>query len=95
MRPHIRQGLALFTASVKLTLAGVVPALAQDASPEASGSPAAASSAPVSSTSECVEPEASTAPVTDGQLSMPEAVRIALFIGVWEGIRDFYLAPDT
>jgi C-terminal peptidase prc len=42
-----------------------------------------------------VEPEASAEPVIDETLSMPEDFRIALFNGVWEGIRDFYVDPDT
>ena len=57
--------------------------------------PAPAQAASPAGTTECVEPVASAAPVTDEALSMPEDFRIALFNGVWEGIRDFYWDPET
>ena len=44
---------------------------------------------------ECVEPEASLAPVAEETLSMPEEFRIGLFEGVWQGIRDAYVDPET
>ena len=40
-------------------------------------------------------PRRSEAPVTDEALSIPEDFRIGLFNGVWEGIRDLYVDPDT
>ena len=66
--------------------AASLPALAQDDEP----SPAATLAADA-----CVEPEPSEAPVTDEALSIPEDFRIGLFDGVWEGIRDLYVDPDT
>lgn len=62
-----------------------VPAAAQDATEPPAGA----------SDDACVEPEASEPPGPDETLSMPEDVRIALFNGVWEGIRDFYVDPET
>ena len=74
----------LLAATLLATTAG--PVAAQQADP---------SDAPASTLAECVEPEATQAPVTDEALSMPEDFRIALFDGVWEGIRDFYVDPDA
>jgi carboxyl-terminal processing protease len=68
-----------------------LPAAAQDASP--SPSPEATDAASV--VDECVEPEVTPEPLTDETLSMPEDYRIALFDGVWQGIRDAYVDPDT
>ncbi len=87
MRPD--KSRTLTTALVALPAALVLslaPVAAQDASPSVTEASAAA---------ECVEPEASQAPVTDEALSMPEDFRIALFDGVWQGIRDYYIDPDT
>ncbi len=81
MRPKI---LAITVLGL-LVCAIAAPGVAQEPSPSAS--------APVSA--ECVEPEASAAPVEIEPLSMPEDFRIALFDGVWEGIRDYYIDPDT
>ncbi len=63
------------------------PALAQEA--------ASPSVTEASTAAECVEPEATEAPVSDEALSIPEEFRIALFDGVWEGIRDFYVDPEA
>jgi carboxyl-terminal processing protease len=75
---------------VMLATLGGTPTMAQDASPSAAGSPASSAAA-----DECVEPEASLEPVIDEALSMPEEFRMALFEGVWQGIRDYYVDPDT
>lgn len=75
-----------------LVVAAALPSLAQEASPSAGASPSASAS---TAGSACVEPEASAAPVTDETLSIPEEFRIALFNGVWEGIRDAYVDPET
>ncbi len=87
MRPDtprsITTALVALPVALALTLA---PVAAQDESPSASASPAI---------DECVEPEASLEPLTDDTLSMPEDFRIALFEGVWEGIRDYYVDPET
>jgi carboxyl-terminal processing protease len=72
-------------AALVLTLA--LPAVAQDTAPDPTPSPAPADA--------CVEPEPSLEPVTDMVLSMSEDVRIELFDGVWEGIRDLYVDPAT
>ncbi len=56
---------------------------------------AAASPGAATAASECVEPEASLAPISQETLSIPEDFRIKLFNDVWEGIRDFYIDPDT
>lgn len=87
MRPDIPRSLttALFALPAAIVLA-VAPVAAQDASPSQTETPTAA---------ECVEPEVTPAPVTDEALSMPEDFRIALFDGVWQGIRDYYVDPDT
>jgi carboxyl-terminal processing protease len=80
-RPFVFAAIVLLL----LSLATAGPAVAQEAS--ASPRPSTAD--------ECVEPEASAAPFSETVLSMPEDFRIALFDGVWEGIRDFYVDPDT
>ena len=87
MRPDTPRSLttALFALPAVLALT-VAPVLAQESSPSAGEAATAA---------ECVEPEASEAPVTDEALSIPEDFRIALFEGVWESIRDGYVDPDT
>ncbi len=87
MRPHTPRSLttAVFVLPAVLALT-LNPVAAQEADP---------SVAPTSSVGECVEPEATQAPVTDEALSMPEEFRIELFENVWEGIRDFYVDPDT
>jgi len=86
MLPDTTRSFALALAAViALAVAYVLPVAAQDASP----------SAVPASVSECVEPEASLAPVSEESLSIPEDFRIALFNGVWEGIRDFYVDPET
>jgi len=88
MRPDTTRPFALTLAAViALAVAYVLPVTAQDASPSPSAAPA--------SISECVEPEASQPPVSEESLSIPEEFRIALFNGVWEGIRDFYVDPET
>jgi C-terminal peptidase prc len=78
-------------ALLALLLANAAPTLAQDASAEASPGPSAAAAV----ADDCVEPEATLTPVTDEALSIPEDFRIALFDGVWEGIRDYYVDVDT
>jgi carboxyl-terminal processing protease len=87
MRPDTPRSLttALLALPAVLTLT-VTPVLAQESSPSVGEAATAA---------ECVEPEASEAPVTDAALSIPEDFRIALFEGVWESIRDGYVDPDT
>jgi Tricorn protease C1 domain len=70
--------------AIVLCVGASAPILAQDASPGASPAVDA-----------CVEPEASATPLTDGTLSMPEDYRIALFNGVWQGVRDLYIDADT
>jgi len=72
-----------------LIAALALPVMAQDASP--SPSPSAASA----TADECVEPEASLVPVSEEALSMPEDFRITLFNGVWEGISEYYVDPET
>ena len=88
MRPDTPRSLtaALLTIPAALALT-LTPVVAQE---EASPAVPEASSA-----AECVEPEQTLAPVTEEALSMPEEFRIALFDGVWGGIRDFYVDPDT
>jgi carboxyl-terminal processing protease len=87
MRPDtprlLTSALIALPAALALTIA---PVAAQEASPSVTEAPAAA---------ECVEPEETEAPVTDEALSMPEEFRIALFDGVWQGIRDYYVDPQT
>lgn len=86
MRPEpIRSFVVTMIAAMAVATVVVLPAVAQDASPSAE---------PVS-VAECVEPEATQAPVSDESTSLPEDFRISLFNGVWEGIRDFYVDPDT
>ena len=75
---------ALLALPAALVLA-VTPVLGQDSSPSVTEAEAA----------ECVEPEETLAPVTEEALSMPEDFRISLFDGVWGGIRDYYVDPDT
>ena len=88
MRPDrsriLISALVALPAALALTLS---PVMAQD---EDGPSVTEASTA-----AECVEPEASQAPITDEALSIPEDFRIALFDQVWEGIRDFYVDPGT
>jgi carboxyl-terminal processing protease len=101
MSLHILRRLRVGSVILLLTaMLGATPAVAQDTSPDPEASPAA-STGPASSPDagsspdpECVEPEASPAPV-DETLSMPEEFRIALFNSVWEGIRDYYVDPET
>ena len=107
MRPHMLRTLATFVAVLaSLLTLGPVASVAQSpeasAVPSASGSSAAAPSAPASAApasaepaDQCVQPEASLAPVAQEPLSIPEDFRIALFDGVWQGIRDYYWDPDT
>jgi carboxyl-terminal processing protease len=91
LRTRSRVGIAvLLLLSSATVISG--PAAAQDASPSAAGSPAPSAA---TEAAECVEPEASLEPVIDEALSMPEEFRMALFDGVWEGIRDFYVDPET
>jgi C-terminal peptidase prc len=96
-----RPAVAVLAAIVTLTLAWAAPALAQVASPSvapASPVPPGGSAPPASpapSAAACVEPEASVAPLPEEALTMPEEFRMALFTGVWEGIRDAYVDPDT
>ena len=91
-RPIARRLVTVLAVSVAL-LGMAAQAAAQDASP--SPSPAAAPSASPVAVDECVEPEASLAPVAEETLSMPEEFRIGLFEGVWQGIRDAYVDPET
>lgn len=95
MRPANPRSLLLASLAAPVLLAGLVlPAAAQDAgsSPPPSATPGpAASPAP----GECVEPEVTPEPLTDETLSIPEDFRIALFEGVWQGIRDAYIDPET
>ncbi len=82
--------LAIALGTVLALLAALaLPVMAQDASPSPIPSPDAVVAG------ECVEPEASLAPVSEVALSMPEDFRITLFNGVWEGIRDYYVDPET
>jgi C-terminal peptidase prc len=76
-----------------LALAAFLPlaVIAQDDSPDASGSPPGS---PPVAVSECVEPESTALPLPPDALSIPEEVRIALFDQVWTGIRDFYIDPE-
>jgi carboxyl-terminal processing protease len=101
-----RRTVALALAAVAVLLVAALPAAAQepDASPVPSVAPSlsplaapspAPSGAPSVTPDACVEPEASLEPVSEEALSMPEDFRIALFNGVWEGIRDLYVDPET
>jgi carboxyl-terminal processing protease len=91
MRPLIsRSFLLTIVALLALLVTVALPAVAQDDDPSPSPEPSAGTVADA-----CVEPEATSAPVTDTALSIPEDFRIALFDGVWEGIRDVYVDPDT
>jgi carboxyl-terminal processing protease len=76
---------------VTVLLASAVLPLAHAAAQDAEESPALASL----SSSVCEEPETTTTSVVQEPLSMPETVRIQLFDGVWEGIRDFYVDSDV
>lgn len=76
---------ALLAIAAMLAMAVLVAGAAAGQSPSPSAPPAG----------ECVEPEASAEPVEPEILSMPEEFRIALFNGVWDGIRDFYVDPDV
>lgn len=89
MHRHTPRSLPLtLAAGLALALTSAVPVQAQEISPDPSPTSSAAAD-------ECVEPEETLAPVTEEALSMPEEFRIALFDGVWGGIRDFYVDPDT
>ncbi len=97
-----RRAVALTLATMVLVIMATLPMAAQEAttSPTPSAVPAASAAAsahPAASAAadDCVEPEASLAPVTEEALSIPEDFRIALFEGVWEGIRDLYVDPGT
>ncbi len=99
MHPDIPRSLPLVLAlTTGLLGAMALPASAQEASPAPSAHPSAASSAAPSGApapiDECVEPQATAEPFADAPLTMPEDFRIALFDGVWEGIRDYYWDPD-
>lgn len=86
MRLKIQAPIAAAVGLLTLAAISAGPVAAQ----EASSSPA-----PASAIVECVEPEASAAPEQDESLSMPESFRLELFQGVWSGIRDFYVDPET
>jgi carboxyl-terminal processing protease len=92
---------AIALSALALVLAAALPVAAQepDASPAPSVvpsvDPSPAPSVHPSAADACVEPEASLEPVSEEALSMPEDFRIALFNGVWEGIRDLYVDPET
>ncbi len=88
---HRRYALVLATLFVlALPIAIALPVAAQP-----SPSPVAwATVSTAASVDACVEPEATLAPLSDETLSMPEDFRIALFDGVWEGIRDLYVDPE-
>ncbi len=88
-RDSPRSLLLSLVALLAVLAAMAAPVTAQEASPDAGSSPVPAA------LDECVEPEASPGPVSEDALSMPEEFRIALFDGVWEGIRDFYVDPET
>jgi carboxyl-terminal processing protease len=91
MHPNSPRSMLLrLTTALVLVVVAATPTAAQDSSPDPSAIPSAAVDS-----GECVEPEASVAPVADDVLSMPEDFRISLFNGVWEGIRDFYVDPET
>jgi carboxyl-terminal processing protease len=103
LHPLRRFGVGLVILLTISTMAGA-PVVAQEPSAEppasaetpASAEPEPASSAgPSAGTADCVEPEASLEPVIDEALSMPEEFRMALFDAVWEGIRDYYVDPET
>ncbi len=87
-----RSAIALATLFVLvLPISMALPVAAQPGpSPVASATVSTAGSVDA-----CVEPEATLAPLSDETLSMPEDFRIALFDGVWEGIRDLYVDPET
>ena len=90
MRPDTPRTLAaLMAALVALPVVTAAPVAAQEVEPSPEATSAGAT------IEECVEPEASLEPVNDEPLSIPEDFRIALFDGVWEGIRDYYWDPDT
>ena len=87
MTLEIRRPFAITIGAVlALTAASIAPVAAQDPSSGPDAAP------PIV---ECVEPEASAPPTPDESLSIPEDFRIQLFDGVWQGIRDFYVDPDT
>ena len=103
MSPHTpRRTVALAVATLALVIMATLPMAAQEAttSPAPSAVPAASAAASAhpsasAAADDCVEPEASLEPVTEEALSIPEDFRIALFEGVWEGIRDLYVDPGT
>jgi carboxyl-terminal processing protease len=92
--------IAVALAALAVLLVAALPVAGQESDPDPT--PSAAPSAtpsieasPSATADACVEPEPSTEPITDEALSMPEDFRIALFNGVWEGIRDLYVDPET
>ncbi len=97
MKPRQHRSIALGLGTVLAVTVALAGLAAQTAAQDASPSPAAATAPPASPVvvEECVEPEASLAPVANETLSMPEEYRIGLFDGVWQGIRDAYVDPDT
>ena len=86
MNLHIHRPIAIGVSVLMALTAIVIPVAGQDDSPRPSAGAVVA---------ECIEPDASAAPLAGGPLSMPEAFRIQLFDGVWQGIRDFYVDPDV
>jgi hypothetical protein len=99
MHPHTRSLSLTLVALLALLPTAIAPVAAQDASPEPTAtspaSPAPAASPSVTQAGECVEPEETPPPLSETPLSIPEEYRIALFDGVWEGIRDYYWDVDT
>ena len=94
MQPRTPRTLSLTLAALLALLpSAAVPAAAQDAEP--SPSPAPGASPSVTEADTCVEPEVTPAPLSENPLSIPEEARIALFEGVWQGIRDYYWDVDT
>jgi carboxyl-terminal processing protease len=91
-----RSFVAVLVVAVLAAAAAAAPALAQVGSPGASppASTEAAASASPSPAGACVEPEASAVPLPAEAITMPEEFRMALFDGVWQGIRDAYVDPD-
>lgn len=97
MRLDIRRRFAVVLVVLSvLAMFAIVPVAGQDASPIPEPTPAPnATAAATTPADECIEPEPTLEPLADETLSMPEDYRIALFEGVWEGIRDYYVDPDT
>jgi carboxyl-terminal processing protease len=97
MRPDRSPSLATIIAILAVLVASLaMPATAQDADPTPATAQAAdPTPAADAAVDECVEPEATLEPVTQEPLSIPEDFRIALFDGVWQGVRDYYWDPDT